>query len=220
MAKSAVVTTNTNGNVFLDRVYAVQSPDDCQKIYDDWSETFESDVTSPEQDYVAPRLLANALLAAGANMNGEILDAGCGTGLGAVALANVGAKTIDGVDFSSGMLKVAQRTGLYRSLAQVDLTREIPDQQDESYDVVTCLGTLTHGHVGPVPALGEFVRITKRNGIIAATVLDDIWQSGGYEAEVKRLQSEGFVEVLSTENADYRKAAGVKARILVLKKRL
>lgn len=158
-------------------------------------------------------------MAAGGNLAGEIFDAGCGTGLSGIALVSVGAKTIDGVDVSTGMLKGAEKTGIYRHLAPADLTKEIPDKKDESYDVVTCVGTLTHGHVGPIPALKEFVRITKKGGVIAATVLDDLWVSAGHEAEVKRLEHEGLVDVLSTEKDDYRKAAGVKARILVMRKR-
>ena len=65
----------------------------------------------------------------------------------------------------------------------------------DSYDVVVCVGTLTHGHVGPA-AFGEFVRLARPGGTIVATVLDDIWDSGGYRAEVDRLAQMAMVEVL------------------------
>jgi hypothetical protein len=87
---------------------------------------------------------------------------------------------------------------------------------DDSYDVVTCVGTPTHGHVRPVPALSEFVLIVKKVGIVVATVLDDIWQYGGYEAEVERLETDNLVDVVSAEKADFRRGAGVQAIILVL----
>ena len=77
-----------------------------------------------------------------------------------------GAKTIDGVDLSPGMLKIAEKAGIYRHLATADLSKKISDRGDASYDVVTCVGTLTHGHVGPVPALEEFARITRKDGVI------------------------------------------------------
>lgn len=58
----------------------------------------------------------------------------------------------------------------------------------------------------------------KKGGIVVATVLDDIWVSGGFEAEVERLKTEGSVRVVSADKADYRRAAGVQARILALRK--
>ena len=212
-------TTNTAGNKFLTRIYGVETVDDCKQLYDDWSDTYDGDLTGPQQEYKAPAVIAKAIVAAGGKLDGEIFDAGCGTGLSGIALVSIGAKTIDGVDVSTGMLKFAEKTGIYRHLAPADLTKEIPDKADASYDIVACVGTLTHGHVGPVPALAEFTRITKPSGIIAATVLDDLWESGGFEAEVNRLAKEGLVDVLCTEKDDYRKAAGVKARTLVLKRR-
>lgn len=217
MARQAP-TTSTGGNPFLTRIYAVESVDDCKQLYDDWSDTYDGDLMGPQQEYKAPAVIAKAVVAANGNLSGEIFDAGCGSGLSGIALVSVGAKTIDGCDVSTGMLKFAEKTGIYRHLEAVDLTQEIPQYSDAKYDVVTCVGTLTHGHVGPVPALKEFVRVTKSGGIIAATVLDDLWESGGYETEVQRLQSEGLVDVLSTEKDDYRKAAGVKARTLVLRR--
>lgn len=85
---------------------------------------------------------------------------------------------------------------------------------------MTCVGTLTHGHVDPSPALEEFIRITKPGGLIVATIIDDIWATHGYEAEVKRLHDTGLAEVLSTESKAYRQKAGVYAKILVLRKRI
>ena len=41
---------------------------------------------------------------------------------------------------------------------------------------------------------------------------------GGYEAEVGRLRKEGLVDVVSTQSEDYRKGAGVRAKILVLRR--
>lgn len=210
------VKTSSGGSAGIERVYNTKTVEDCRVAYDEWAEQFNGDIAL--QDYVAPMHVARALVDAGAKLQGEILDAGCGTGLSGVALVNAGAKTMDGLDLSPGMLKVAAKTGIYRSLAPADLSKPIPDTRDESYDIVTCVGTLTHGHVKPVPALREFVRVVRRGGYIAATILDDIWESDGYAAEVKRLEEQKLVEVMSTASKDYRKAAGVSAMILVLRK--
>lgn len=89
------------------------------------------------------------------------------------ALAMVGAKVIDGLDLSSAMLTVVNQTDVYRSLAQTNLTRRI-EKADGTYDIVTFVGTFTLGHVGPDPALREFVRIIRKNGIVVATILEEI----------------------------------------------
>lgn len=210
------VKTSSGGSAGIERVYNIKSVEDCRDAYDEWAEQFDGDIAL--QDYVAPMHVARALVDAGANLQGEILDAGCGTGLSGVALVNAGAKTMDGLDLSEGMLKVAAKTGIYRSLKPADLSKCIPFARNESYDIVACVGTLTHGHVKPVPALKEFVRVVKRGGYIAATILDDIWESDGYKAEVESLEEQKLVEVVSSASKDYRKAANVSALILVLKK--
>ncbi|USW58250.1 Putative methyltransferase type 11, S-adenosyl-L-methionine-dependent methyltransferase [Septoria linicola] len=213
-----VVTTNTGGNDFLTRVYNCKNNDDLTKLYDDWAESFDGDVTGEAQNYVAPALAAQAVVQAGGNIDGVALDAGCGTGLSGVALSKVGARTIDGLDISPGMLKVARRTGVYRDLQTADLSKPV-QKGDNEYDIIFCIGTWTHGHVGPKPSFQEFIRVVKQGGIIAGTVLDDIWTSHGFEAEVERLEKEGLVEVVSTNSMDYRKGAGVTAKIVVLRKK-
>lgn len=208
--------TNTAGNPLLERAYALSGSDEARALYDEWADSYDSDLSDDSQGYVAPETAAETV-ARTTGVDGEILDAGCGTGLVGVALAARGARTIDGVDLSPGMLEKAEQTGVYRRLAPADLSRALPVPAD-SYDVVVCVGTLTHGHVGP-GAFGEFVRLTRPGGTIVATVLDDIWDSGGYRAEVDRLAQMALVEIVSTDAVDYRKAAQVDARMVVLRVR-
>jgi predicted TPR repeat methyltransferase len=208
--------TNTAGNPLIQRAYALSDPEEARALYDEWADSFDADLADESQGYVAPALAAQSVVDAG-GVDGEILDAGCGTGLVGVALAGRGARTIDGVDLSPGMLEKAKATGVYRRLAPADLTRPLPVPAD-SYDVVVCVGTLTHGHLGP-GAFGEFVRLARPGGTIVATVLDDIWDSGGYRAEVDRLAQMALVEIASTDVVDYRKAAEVSARMVVVRVR-
>ncbi|KAM3064945.1 hypothetical protein ACMFMF_011561 [Clarireedia jacksonii] len=169
------------------------------------------------QKYVAPSIIAQIALGFPSHVRGAILDAGCGTGLVGAYLMRGGATTIDGFDLSPAMLKVAEQSGAYRSLILGDLTKPIA-RPDETYDIVTCVGTFTHGHVGPDPALREFARVTTENGLIIATILDEIWQSGGYKAEVEKLEREGLVEVVSVESKDYREGRD-QASVIILRKR-
>lgn len=187
-------------------------------IYDKWAAIYNAEVSDEAQSYVAPELVAQVALKSANNPSQNvILDAGCGTGLVGQALRLAGAKAIDGLDLSSAMLTVAKQTGAYRGLAQADLTRRI-EKADETYDIVTCVGTFTLGHVGLDPALRELVRVTRRNGIVVATVLDEIWVSGGFRGEVERLKAEKLVRVLSEEVIDYVKGHGDKVVLVVLEK--
>ncbi len=203
---------------YLPQARASRNVQDCATLYEEWAATYNDEVGDVAQDYVAPVLVAQVALKLSKNPSEcVILDAGCGTGLVGQAIAMTGTMPIDGLDISPAMLAVAKSTGAYRSLAQADLTRSMVEA-DEKYDIVTCVGTFTLGHVGPDPALREFVRVIRRDGIIVATILQEIWVSGGFKAEVERMQAENLVTVVSDELIDYVKGHGDKAVLLVLKK--
>ncbi|EGY21457.1 hypothetical protein VD0002_g2910 [Verticillium dahliae] len=202
----------------IGRSYGASSVDEMKAIYDDWATSYDKELAEAEQDYVAPAVATSHVLKSlnvkrlGDHI--EILDAGCGTGLVGVELAKVGAKHIDGVDLSPGMLKVAQKLRVYRALEAVDLSQPLV-RANASYDVVVCVGTMTEGHVGPA-AIAEFVRVLKKGGYLVATILFSIWENGGYEKRVKELVTAGKVAFVSANLEDYRRGAGVQARMLVL----
>lgn len=201
----------------LDRVYAAKDVAITRTLYDQWAATYDKEMADMSQEYVGPTLAATyTLKALGASEIGKakILDAGCGTGLVGVQLAKLGAKDIDGVDLSQGMLDIARDTGAYNNLDAVDLTKPLV-QKDNTFDVIVCIGTFTQGHVGPEP-LDEFVRVVKPGGFIVATVLGSIWAKDGFEEKIAGLANSGRVQVLSSELEDYRKGAGIKARMVVL----
>ncbi|KAI1262847.1 S-adenosyl-L-methionine-dependent methyltransferase [Xylariaceae sp. FL1019] len=189
------LTGNLLGNANLARVYAASTPQESQQAYDEWASNYDADMI--EQGYTAPASCAKAIEAHG-SINGAILDAGCGSGAIGLELSKLGAKTIDGIDFT-------------------DLS-DVLDIPDALYDAMICVGTLTQGHVGPKPALSEFVRVVKSGGVIVATVLETIWEKDGYDAEVERLVKEGKVYLVSNEVQQYRKYAGVGGRVLILKR--
>lgn len=91
------------------------------------------------QEYVTPSIVTQVALRVSDNFaQSAILDAGYGTGLLGQALNLAGAKIIYGADLSSTMLKIANETGVFRSLSQADLTR--PVQKDDGiYDLLRVL---------------------------------------------------------------------------------
>lgn len=210
--------TSAGGNPHLAAVYALGisgKPSDLKGIYDEWASSYDSDLALPTQGYVGPVVASRALAKTGLPPSSTLLDAGCGTGLVGSQLKALGYGTVDGVDLSDGMLAEAAKTGAYRHLATADLTQRL-QFPDASYDGVTCVGTLTLGHVGP-QALDELARVTRPGGFVVATILDDIWSMAGYDKHVERMEQNGAVHVVSKELEPYRAGAGVEARTLVLR---
>lgn len=209
------------GQTFFDRIPATTNDEAvrCQELYDDWAQTYDEDLTHASHGYVGPVEAAKAIVRNSTGSVDLVLDAGCGTGLsGAAVRTFLGPDTIiDGIDISAGMLDVAAKKGIYRNLETANLSTAIA-LPDKSYDVVLCVGTLTGGHVGPVPALKEFTRVLKSGGLVVATVKESVWASGGYEGEAQRLESSGAVEIISSDAVPYRQAQGVSAKLLVMRK--
>ena len=209
------------GKAFFDRIPATTNDEaaKCQELYDDWAQTYDEDLTHESHGYVGPAEAAKVITQNSRKSGQVVLDAGCGTGLSGLAVTSaVGPDTIiDGIDISNGMLEVAAKKGIYRKLESADLSKSLAIL-DNVYDVVVCVGTLTGGHVGPVPALSEFSRVVKSGGLVVATVKESVWTSGGYEAEVQRLENDGLVKVSSTVAVPYRQAQGVNAKLLVMRK--
>lgn len=208
---------DSNTAKYLKSIYSVSTPAECAAIYDGWSESYDVDVAYGNVEYVAPNACALRAKTAGGNITGDVLDAGCGTGLVGLALAHHGAKNIDGIDLSTGMLYVARKTGVYRDLLTADMCKRI-DMPDESYDVITCCGTFTPGHVGVDPAVRELVRLTKKGGVIVATIIDVYFESGGFQAEIERLASDGLLTIVDTTKEAYRRGSNTLAHMVVLRR--
>jgi SAM-dependent methyltransferase len=215
--------TDATKQTLLDRVFAASSTEESRQLYDEWAQTYDSDMA--EHVFTAPALVAEAVVR-GLKLDNvpnrqealsriNILDAGCGTGLVGVELTKFGAKQIVGLDISQGMLAIASNTGAYTNFQTVDLTTKLPFSTG-TFDALTCCGTFTHGHLGPEP-LAEFVRVVKTGGVVVATVLDSHWEEKRFEAAVQRLEQEGLVDMLERDSHAYRKDDGGGV-VLILKK--
>ncbi|KAI1121799.1 S-adenosyl-L-methionine-dependent methyltransferase [Nemania abortiva] len=204
-------------NTFVARARDCRTHEALQALYAQWADTYDADLRTGTHNYVAPLIVAETALKVGHQTKGTILDAGCGTGLVGAALAEGGAANVEGLDLSPHMLQVAEKSGAYRRVFLGDLTKGIA-RPSQFYELVTCVGTFTHGHVGPIPALREFVRILKDGGHIIVTVLEEIWLPGGFKSEVDKLQAEGLVTVVSTDLEHYLKGQD-QAYVVVLQKK-
>ncbi|KAL2862289.1 class I SAM-dependent DNA methyltransferase [Aspergillus lucknowensis] len=221
MSNNPATTTSTAH--YLQRAYALSgtSETETQTFYDEWAETYDSGLNAG--GYASPRRAAEAIVRnihiTGGAEKLRILDAGCGTGLVGEYLSRSslsGKFDLTGLDLSPGMLAVARQKGMYRMLQTADLNQLLASDFGV-YDVVVCVGVLTRGHVGP-RVLGDFVALTTPGGLIVATVLEEVWGSGGYRDEVEKLRSSGAVEVVSLDRFGILEGEESGGRMVVLKR--
>ncbi len=202
----------------LDRAYALKSVTEARDLYDEWAASYNEEMNTQGREYMAPLLASQHLakiLGSGEIDGCSILDAGCGTGMVGEHLRRLGAKNIDGIDISTGMLDVARKTGAYNLLSVADLSKPLA-MGDGAYKGVICVGTLTQGHVGP-EVLNEFVRVTEAGGFIVATVLSTVWGSGGYEQKVKSIVDGGRAALISAGLEDIVHGGATQVRMVILR---
>ncbi len=164
----------------LDTAYGLNGPDDCRRLYAAWAESYDHGFAM-QSDYRLPAHVAAAFLAHGgtSGAGGAILDVGAGTGLLAAALRDQGCPSpIDGVDLSPQMLTAAADKGLYRSLAQADITQ--PFALQGPYGGIVSSGTFTHGHVGP-SALPNLEALARPGTLFALSINAGVFHAMGFD---------------------------------------
>lgn len=184
---------------------ALQLGGDADKIrdyYREWAKRYDDDVTG--EGYHAPAIVAElagvAQLGYAEQSREElrVMDAGCGTGLTGVALRAAGFRKIDGFDISPEMVAESRATGAYDTLITgTDLN--LPDAGlgywAETYDIVTCVGVFTLGHVGP-EGFEHLVAITKPGGFLVTSARDDYVEETGIAGYLANLEGESRIETL------------------------
>lgn len=131
-------------------LWTPRSVEDTQKLYADWADTYEDDVTA--MAYATPDRIAQALIDQSADPTRPVLDFGCGTGLSGTALARHGFSTIDGTDISPEMMehaatKEVNGAPLYRHLWLGDPNTF--SVQTGQYDIIVATGVISLGAAGP-----------------------------------------------------------------------
>ncbi|MDD7937291.1 class I SAM-dependent methyltransferase [Actinomycetospora lutea] len=182
-----------------------------RRVYDEWAPTYDGEDVAALMGHRTAAHVADRVLAL-VRPDTEVLDAGCGTGLVGAELAVRGFRSIDGLDLSPGMLRRARRRGVYHDLGPADLRVSTPGASGK-FGVLTCVGALAPGHLGPGALVG-LVRVLRPGGFLVATVAEDAWMAGGYDRALGRLTADGYAEVVE-DGAD----GDGPGRLLVLEAR-
>ncbi|HWQ34254.1 MAG TPA: class I SAM-dependent methyltransferase [Blastocatellia bacterium] len=149
-----------------------------QEGYDLWAETYD---TTPNP---VVAMDARHTLSMLAPQPGErILDAGCGTGRNLKSVISAGSRAV-GLDFSHGMLKVAQRRLPRVPLLRADLQRQFPFQR-ECFDAVLC--ALIGEHLDDLrTTFSETHAVLRRGGRFVFSVYHPELAAAGKEANFQR----------------------------------
>lgn len=147
-------------------------------LYDQYAGSFDQDLLH-NLDYRGPEVILDGLKRAGiaghGALLGDILDAGCGTGLAGLAVKPL-ARRLDGIDLSEKMAEQARARGVYDSVAVADLVPEMATRPG-SYDLVIAADVLIY--------LGDLA------GVFAAAH-GALRASGHFAFTVERAMGEGY----------------------------
>ncbi|MGE4594317.1 MAG: class I SAM-dependent methyltransferase, partial [Gammaproteobacteria bacterium] len=170
------MTTIGQSKLLLKRAYHLKEGE-AKPLYRDWADSYDADLVE-SLGYVGPVRVADIAHSCCPDVSARILDVGCGTGLVAQRLFQLGHKQIDGLDFSKEMLEVARSKDIYVDLMNADLTKTL-SINPSVYDLVVSCGTFTHSHVGP-EAFDELLRIIRPGGIVCVSINAEIYESNGF----------------------------------------
>ena len=166
-------------------IYSSQNNSELSERYDEWAKDYDKDL-SEVFGWIAPKT-ASDYLAKYVSPNSNVLDAGAGTGLVGLALAEHGFQNLTAMDLSEGMLKEARNKNVYKSFDQMTLGEHL-DYETNSFDAVITVGVMTLGHAGP-ESFDELVRITKPQGYIVFTIRTDVYLENGFKEKQAEVES-------------------------------
>tara|TARA_B100002019_G_C21207630_1_gene567589 strand:+ start:184 stop:810 length:627 start_codon:yes stop_codon:yes gene_type:complete len=189
-------------------IYKLKTTDEVMKYYDEWGEKDKYNKDMVEWNYTGPKETVEVFKKYNENKEILIFDAGCGTGLVGLELKKFGFKYFHGADLSQKLLNTVPEN-LYQKLIKVDLNKPI-DVRDNYYDAIMCVGTFTFGHVQP-QALDEFVRITKKDGLICFTINEGIYKEYGFDKKIEDFKKDNKWEELEFFKSDYIASKDVNA---------
>lgn len=168
------------------------------KLYDQYAPKFEQSLVG-ELGYRGPALLFDAVSATCVAHEKTMafhraVDLGCGTGLAAQAFKNCVEEFI-GIDLSGEMIKRAQATGLYKSLATTDAVEGLTHHGDASADLVLAADMIIYLH-DLAPLFTEIARVLKHGGSLAFTAETHDGEGVVLGAGLRFAQSEAYLRGL------------------------
>ena len=189
-------------------IYKLKTTEEVMEYYDEWGNNNKYNKDMAEWNYSGPKETVDTFRKYALNKDILIFDAGCGTGLVGQQLKKHDYKNFHGADLSQKLLDSVPEN-LYQKLIKADLNQAI-NVSDNTYNAVMCVGTFTYGHVKP-RAIDEFIRITKKDGLICFTINEGIYKEYGFDLKINDLKKENKWEELEFFKSDYIASKDVNA---------
>jgi predicted TPR repeat methyltransferase len=202
------------GEKFLDRVYNARTADETRALYDDWSASYDAEVT--ENGYATPDRCAVALRAQIADPARPVLDFGCGTGLSGMALRRAGFTTLDGVDLSAEMLEGARAKGIYRSLSQIAPGAAL-DHVPGEYAAIAAIGVIGAG-AAPISTFDVLMNGLARGGFLVLSFNDHALKDPANEGRVNEWLDCGAARLVFREHGPHLPARNITSTVYVIEK--
>ncbi|MBX2855241.1 MAG: methyltransferase domain-containing protein [Rhodobacteraceae bacterium] len=200
---------------FLDEIYHQTEQGEAADIYAKWAQTYEAELAA--NGYVTPGRCAEALASIDPSHAGPVIDLGCGTGLGGLALKAAGFEEVDGVDFSPEMLVLAAKHGCYRHLAEADLTGPI-EAPATGYAHAVAMGVISPGHA-PAEAISHALALLPSGGALVFSLNDHALADYRFEAHINEVVDGGWADVVFKEYGPHIPARELNAMVYGLRKR-
>lgn len=172
----------------LNLVYQAKSPDELAKVYDDWSESYDDDLTA--LGHGAPTAVIAMVCRHVAPDAGPLLDCGAGTGRLGLWLSWFGYGPISGIDISEGMLAKAKQRGAYASLSRMALGERL-DFSDRAFATAVAAGVFTAGHA-PADCFEEICRVVRPGGQVVFSIRCDEGKGEPYLTKADELEARGL----------------------------
>ncbi len=199
---------------FLDRAYDIPEGGDSRKLYAEWAESYETELT--ENGYVTPARIATALARFAPDKGLPLLDYGCGTGLSGLAFQQAGFTAIDGVDVTPEMLEIAKAKGTYRTTILADPAADPPVAQG-SYPMIAAVGVIGIG-AAPLSLFDALMRLLPMGGLFALSFNDQALKHPEFEGKISEWVDTTAARLLFRENGPHIPGKDINATVYVLEK--
>ncbi|MEM1160225.1 MAG: methyltransferase domain-containing protein [Pseudomonadota bacterium] len=200
---------------FLDTAYDLEDASATQSFYEDWAASYDAEIK--ENGYATPRRCAEALAARVPDRAAPVLDLGCGTGLGGLALRAAGFTTIDGSEPSDQMLDGARKLdGVYRDLIRTEIETPLPFAPG-TYAHIFAAGVIAAQHAPP-ETVDAALAILPEGGCLVFSLNDHTMQDPAFPAKVDEVIANGTGTLLFREHGPHLPGIGLESTVFVLQK--
>ena len=218
----------------LQQAYGYQQSSDLQRFYDDTANGYEKYIKDTGYalpvhltNFIKDKISSKKLMVLDENTSTfsfvnvfsskklMVLDVGCGTGaVGELLSAMNPHFSIDGVDFSIEMIKIAgaktvdpmslePNAGkqIYRSLIKTDLKTDYGIISDCRYDLMVSAGVFTTGHLG-FDDLINLLPCVKQGGKVIVTVKKNVYENDEFHKRLNTAMCAGVISDYEIEEVN------------------